>query len=196
MIKEGFTLLQHILHGFNKENQMIEYIALCCPLAVQNLACRLSFFEYDLCEDQGQNDVDRDTQVPLMDGLSPQDSLNQIKMIGAIVNPVFQNFKWIEAAKLCTKEQYIEGKNKLLTRMKQMINFSNSDSTVLVDDGSENVGNKWDQPDNQYDNLATSESTLTTQNELKIFYDQKSGRFYRKSIQKQILETMMNKEMN
>ena len=82
----------------------------------------------------------------------------------------------MEAAKLCTKEQYIASENKLITWMKQMINFSNSDSTVLVDDGSEKVGNEWDESDDQYDNLATLESTLTSQTEPKKFYEWNTGK--------------------
>ena len=48
-----------------------------------------------------------------------------------------------------------------------MINFASSDSSpVLVDDGSEKKDNEWDEPDDQYDNLATSESSSTAQTEL------------------------------
>ena len=112
-----------------------------------------------------------------MDGLLPCDSLNEIKMMGAIVNPLFQNSKRMEAAKLCTHKQYAAGEQELIARMKQMINFANSDSTtVLVDDGCERVGNEWDDPDDQYVNLATSESTSTAQTELRKFYDWNTGK--------------------
>ena len=61
MIKEGFTLPQYVLRGFKKEHQMIECIVLCPCLAFFNLACWLSFFEDDPCEDQDLNDIDRGT---------------------------------------------------------------------------------------------------------------------------------------
>ena len=66
-----------------------------------------------------------------MDGLLPCDSLNEIKMMGAIVNPLFQNFKRMEAAKLCTHKQYAASEKELIARMKQMIDFANSDSTTV-----------------------------------------------------------------
>ena len=91
MIKDGFTVRHSTLRSFTKQHQMIKCIALCWRLAVQKLACCLGFFENNPSDVQDPDDVDTNVNLPLINGLSPCDSLNEIKMMGAIVNPLFQN---------------------------------------------------------------------------------------------------------
>ena len=58
--------------------------------------------------------VDKDVNQKLMASLVDCDSINEIKMIGAIVNLMFQNIRWMMSAGLCTKKQHDTGEEELL----------------------------------------------------------------------------------
>ena len=123
--------------------------------------------------------VDKDINQKLMAGLVDCNSINEIKIMGAIVNPMFQNVRRMMSAGLCTKKQHDAGEEELLRRMKQMIDYS------ILDNGNEPIknttetkaGNEWDDSDNEYNNLNISKAAGSAREEIGVFYSWKHSKY-------------------
>ena len=151
---------------------MKKSIAVCRRVAVRNLARRLGLFKNNPTFRGDENMVDKNVNQKLMAGLVDCDSINKIKMMGAFVNPMFQNVRWMMSAGLCTKKQHDAGEEEILQRMKQMIDYS------ILDNGNEPIknttetkaGNEWDDSDNEYDNINISKAAGSAREEIGVFY--------------------------
>ena len=94
---------------------MLECIELACRIGARELSTRLKFYKKDdiLYDSDDDTDITRD----VMSGLEPCPSLNIMKIMGAIVHPMFQNKSRMVAAGLCTSNQYDAGRDELLSRL-------------------------------------------------------------------------------
>lgn len=82
-------------------------------------------------------DVDRDLKAELKNC----NTLNVMKIMGAIVNPLFQNKNRMMAAGLCTELQYKHGKAELIRRIARA--YDRIEGAVeIVNDPNENK-NEW-----------------------------------------------------
>ena len=97
---------------------MIKEVEVSRRIAYRELIVRLEFCEMprDCSREEREAismDVDRDLKAELKDC----NTLNVMKIMGAIVNPLFQNKKRMMAAGLCTELQYEHGTAELIRRI-------------------------------------------------------------------------------
>ena len=111
---------------------------LCCVVVQQfkTLLVAYVFFKTDPNERGNQNNLDKVLDEDLMAGLIHCNSVNKIKIMGAIVHPLFQNIKRMVGCNLCTKKRHNAGMEELLCRMKWMIDFLSSNSIEIIEDRS------------------------------------------------------------
>ena len=110
-------------------------------------------------------DVDRDLKAELKDC----NTLNVMKIMGAIVNPLFQNKKRMMAAGLCTELQYEHGTAELIRRIARA--YDRIEGAVEIVNDPNRTRNEWSSSDD--DNAgAISIVTLSTKkaaNELDVY---------------------------
>jgi len=85
--------------------------------------------------------LDVDTNAPFMAGLEDCSCLPDMKVMGALLNPLYQNERRMIAAGLITSDQYKAGKEELIDRMTRFHSMG-GDSVALVI--GETSGNEWD----------------------------------------------------
>lgn len=101
------------------QHDMLPDIARCRHLAWRHLSLRLKVFErVQTIAGQSSEELDADIGASLMAGLVPcGKTLPSMKIMGAIINPLYQSPKKMLAAGLVTQSQYDYGKRELLDRM-------------------------------------------------------------------------------
>ena len=122
---------------------MQDEIICCRRLAYRHLSLRLDLVERtDLHGVKDSKDFDGDIAAPLMKGLQDCDTLDDIKIMGVLLNPLFQCGPRMVEAGLCTKEQIRAGKRELLDRLKD---FYERTSEACVDSTPLLASNRWDE---------------------------------------------------
>ncbi|KAL7523843.1 hypothetical protein ACHAXR_000358, partial [Thalassiosira sp. AJA248-18] len=84
-----------------------------------------------------------DTSQDLRAQLKDCATLNIMKIMGAIVNPLFQKKKRMVAAGLCTDEQYEAGKAELLRRITRVYDRIDGSKDVIHTTASAKTKNEW-----------------------------------------------------
>ena len=174
VVMKGFHCKEEFTTNYKVVKEMHEPIALARRLAVRNLARRLQFYKTDPGERRNADQLDCDLSEGLFTGLVHCDSLNEIKIMGAIVHPLFQNVKRMVACDLCTRKQYSAGEAELLKRMIQMIDFSKPGTNNYATSKSKG-GNEWDDSDDDETDIYASKASGTARDELQAFLNWKKG---------------------
>ena len=140
-----------------KTHIMLESIELCRRIAVRDLCKRLHFHEID--EDSAGVDDDIDIELDLLKGLKDRQKLNIIKIMGAIVHPLFQNKQRMIASGICTDSRYETWRDELSNRMTRHYESNSYSNDVYLLDNNANYKNEWSDDDNDDDILMSQAST-------------------------------------
>lgn len=127
-----------------RETEMLPSIKLARRLAWRHFAVRLGFVKRTNTV-SGAKSTDLDTIVDsnVMAGLENSTTLSEYKILGAILNPLFQNEARMVDAGLCTEEQFHHGKEELLDRMTRYYEQKSKVIEVNDDSGSPIKTNKY-----------------------------------------------------
>jgi hypothetical protein len=126
-----------------EEHEMRDEIALCRRIAGRVLGIRMKVFErVNTIQKKNGTDIDIDTSQPFMAGLQTSSRLPDMKVMGALLNPLYQNDLRMIDAGLLTLEQYSAGKEELIHRMSRFHSMQTK-FLNLADADSANT-NKWD----------------------------------------------------
>ena len=88
------------------------------------------------------HEYDNDILQSLSSGLHNCQYINDMKIVGAILNPLFQCDERMIKARLCTKEKFQAGKEELLDHM--ACSFERESDAVVVEDYcATQISNKW-----------------------------------------------------
>jgi len=117
--------------------------------------------------------------MDLKEGLQDCAQLNAMKIMGAILHPLFQNKKRMIASGICTDKQYEAGKKELLSRISRMLDTSSAtgqgSTTAPKGDRPKNV---WsDDDDDDDDVVVVSPSMKLAQDELTLFEKHNKTRY-------------------
>ncbi|KAL7481645.1 hypothetical protein ACHAW6_007325 [Cyclotella cf. meneghiniana] len=114
-----------------EEHLMLECIRLCCCLAARLLSLRMGFFKR----------VSTILSTCFMAGLENKKCLSKIKILGALLNPLYQSKSCMIEGGLCTEDQYMAGKVELLDRLSHFYEGQEQEVTSAVRHESTN---EWD----------------------------------------------------
>ncbi|KAL7526373.1 hypothetical protein ACHAXR_001456, partial [Thalassiosira sp. AJA248-18] len=124
------------------EHTVEDEVQVCRRIASRVLGVRLGFFRrITPIHNRSSHDLDSDLTASSMAGLDDCHRLNDMKIMGAILNPLYQSDLRMVAAGMCTQEQYDAGKEELLDRMSRCYEES---SQHITSDHQE--ANEWDKP--------------------------------------------------
>jgi hypothetical protein len=128
------------------EHTMIVEIDRCRRIAGRLLGLRMKLFErVNTIHGTPHKTLDTDIDSPFMAGLEDTAQLPDMKVMGALINPLYQNEIRMVTAGLLTAKQYSAGKEELLDRM-SCFHAMGSDSVAhaVLGASSGSGGNKWD----------------------------------------------------
>ena len=109
------------------EHEMMEEIVRARRVAARILGVRLGFFgRVSTFNKTLTAKLDANVKAPFMAGLYEPAEIHEIKIMGALLHPLYQNPDRMEAAGLCTKQQYSAGFEELLDRMARHYKKKNS----------------------------------------------------------------------
>jgi hypothetical protein len=101
-------------------HEMVDDILICRRLAGRLLGLRLGFYVRCNTIKKMANDVcDTDFDKHFMCGLEHSKKLNDMKIMGALIHPLYQSKKRMIDAGLCTEDQYRYGIEELMDRLSQ-----------------------------------------------------------------------------
>ncbi len=76
-------------------------------------------------------DLDTDINTSIMAGLEDKKCLSEIKIMGALLNPLYQSKSRMIEGGLCTEHQYMAGKAELLDRLSHFYEGQEQESHLL-----------------------------------------------------------------
>ena len=128
------------------EHTMIVEIDRCRRIAGRLLGLRMKLFErVNTIHGTPHKTLDTDIDSPFMAGLEDAAQLPDMKVMGALINPLYQNEIRMVTAGLLTTKQYSAGKEELLDRMSRFHAMgSDSVAHAVLGASSGSGGNKWD----------------------------------------------------
>ena len=91
---------------------------------------------------RSNNKYDTNILQSLSAGIQNFQSINDMKIVDTILNPLFQCDKSMIKVGLCTNEQFQAGKVELLERMARFFERK-SEAAVVEDYGATQISNKW-----------------------------------------------------
>jgi hypothetical protein len=125
------------------DHEMIEEVGTARRLSWRLLALRLKLVKrVNTVSGSKSTELDNDLSASLMAGLENAPELNEMKILGALINPLFQCGPRMIDAGLCTEEQYESGKEELLDRMTRY-HERKSETVTVVNDETLGKSNKW-----------------------------------------------------
>ena len=110
---------------------MEEDIIRASRIAYHQLSIRLLYHNHTTTISEGL-DLDADIDADLHEGLEDAPCLNRLKIMGALMNPIFQSKKQMIAAGLCTESQYNAGEVELLDLMTEFYARQQGNDNVVV----------------------------------------------------------------
>ena len=123
---------------------MMEEIAITRRVAARILGVRLRLFErVKTFNKTSTAELDADVKASFMAGLVEAEELHEIKIVGALLNPLYQNEARMIAGGLCTKPQYDAGLEELLDRLARHYERKARPQT---DVGDTIYVNEWERP--------------------------------------------------
>ena len=181
--RKGFTLYHGNIEDAAKikgKHEMRNEISVARRVGFRHLGVRLLFFQrMDTDDNNDINNLDADITAELMEGLVDSPSLPEIKIMGAIIHPLFQNEARMVGSGLCTESQYKAGFAELLDRItrayESMGGHDEVRAQVSISTISNQRGNKWD--DSNENAYQMSPSSRKAQDELALFDTYKRGKF-------------------
>ena len=123
---------------------MIEIIARARRISACEISVRLFFSKMVSVPGSNVNDIDHDLDEHLWVVLRYYPSVNFIKMMEDILNPLFQNKRRMVASGLFTDSQYDSGVIKLVDCMDCALENLDIRKHVIVLSYHNKVKNKWD----------------------------------------------------
>ena len=125
-----------------EEHSMLECIRLCRCLAARLLGLRMGFFKrVSTISRRDNQDLDTDINTSIMAGLEDKKCLSEIKIMGALLNPLYQSKSRMIEGGLCTEHQYMAGKVELLDRLSHFYEGQEQEVTSAIRHESTN---EWD----------------------------------------------------
>ena len=126
------------------EHAMLDQIKLARRLAYRLLRKRLKIARHtnNTISRRNEHDSDINMSISLQAGLEDSPNLNEMKMMGAIVNPLMQCDEHMISAGLCTRSEFDHGKEELVSRMTQFYERSVSGENE-GDDEEAGESNQW-----------------------------------------------------
>eukprot|EP00956_Cyclotella_meneghiniana_P043151 scaffold254822_cov139-Cyclotella_meneghiniana.AAC.1 len=155
---------------------MLECVEVGRRIAVRELATRLKFYKRIVgLDEKTETDVSDD----LFSGLVACERLSVMKMVGAIIHPLFHNRRHMIAAGLCTGMQYDAGYEELLSRLVRYYESLNKNCNVAVAVASAERPTSNNQfSDEEDDNvLMVSESAKNAKDEMDKYETWKKSMF-------------------
>jgi hypothetical protein len=114
-------------------HSMMKGIEVARRAAFRLLSLRLGYVErHNTIVRASNHEIDKDLRRGIMSGLVDVAKLPEIKIMGAIVNPLFQSKSRMILAGLCTAEQYDNGFAVLIDRMTRLYEGNDKPSEVLL----------------------------------------------------------------
>ncbi|KAL7531131.1 hypothetical protein ACHAXR_003875, partial [Thalassiosira sp. AJA248-18] len=157
---------------FKEEHEMIKEVEVARRVAYRELTVRLQFCQFpEACNKQDQEAIAVDTNQDLKAQLDECETLNVMKIMGAIVNPLFQKKKRMVAAGLCTDEQYEAGKAELLRRITRAYDrIDGSEDAVHVATTAE-ARNEWSSSEDEEGDVVAvvTQSSKKAETELDLY---------------------------
>ena len=100
------------------EHEMMEEIVRARRIAARIFGVRLGYFErVKTFNKTSTAELDMNVKAAFMASLVEPDEIHEIKIIGALLHPLYQNEDRMIAGGLCNKRQYDAGKEELLDRI-------------------------------------------------------------------------------
>ena len=112
-------------------------------IAWRLLRLRLGFVKRIETISASSKELDDDITLPLMRGLMDVDELPEMKIMGCILNPLCQREEDVVDTKLCTWDQYEEGKELLIGRMTRYYEQKESNVSASITDQPVERTNRW-----------------------------------------------------
>lgn len=126
------------------EEQMLRSIEISRRVAWRQLSTRMGFMKRcNTVSGAKSNDLDNVLNAALEAGLEETPTLGDYKILGAILNPLFQCEERMIDAGLCMQDQFSNGEVDLLERMTRYYERKTSHVEILDNDGSPVKTNKY-----------------------------------------------------
>jgi hypothetical protein len=130
------------VHRKIDKHNMIEEIAKCCRIAAQLLGlCMKLYQKTNTIHGTPPSQIDCNTSLPFTAGLENCTQLPDMKVMGALLNPLYQSHYQMIEAGLLTKKQYWDGKVELLDRITWYYATTRDIANQVIEGTG---GNKWD----------------------------------------------------
>ena len=125
-----------------EEHVMLDSISLCRRLAGRLLGLRMGFYKRVSTLNKRHNqDLDTATAASFMADLEDKIHLGDMKIMGALLHPLYQTKACMIEGSLCTEEQYMAGKEELLDRLSHYYEGTTEDAAPT---GQHDSTNEWD----------------------------------------------------
>ena len=148
-----FTLEGDQRDKFEKVHVMEDAIVRARRIAYRQLSDRLLYKNRTTNKAEGL-DLDADITEDLDAGLKDATCLNRMKIMGALLNPMFQSKKRMIAAGLCTESQYDAGEVELLELMTEFYARREGNDNVVVI-SLDATPNEWTDDDEDVEDLTS-----------------------------------------
>ena len=132
----------------HESHDMLDPIVLGRRLAWRMLCLRLGYVKrVTTITGRTDNENDTDTSLTLDAGLEDSFAINEMKIGGAILNPLFQNDIRMIDAGMCTEDQYQSGREELVNRLTRCYKGQQEESSEVDGNEDDNAGeettNEW-----------------------------------------------------
>ena len=138
---------------------------------------QLAFIDKDPVFDGNDDDVARDLSEGLLEGLRDCEKLNVIKIMGAILHPLFQNKKRMVASGICKALQYDAGRKELINQVCRVYDRLSSTDSVHLPAPIEHALNQWSSDEYEEDVLYVSPNNTLAEEELAKYESYNKYRF-------------------